>query len=308
MAFWQIVAILFVLGLDAVAFAADLPPETPKAPEQKRKNVAPEPPMFVRYTYSLPSGLKDTTEGNGVSGHQLDLGAAIPLYVGKKLIFVVPLKYKLSKILFDDVPGYVGSKIVLHRVEGLVVGVLKPDNKWSITLRAGAIMAGDYQAIDDDTFQPSVTFIATTRLNLDDTLYFGLSLARAFFIFFPIPVLGIVHRPPDSPVWLDIILPGFVRVRFRKDDYLEFVPFVDVKGGAWSVESRNEVPAHQLEKLEIRGGLAIRLNLFGPFWFETEVGGTFYGRYEAVDREGDSLKVLHRYPHLFISGGVILVP
>ncbi|MCA9564589.1 MAG: hypothetical protein KC561_13925, partial [Myxococcales bacterium] len=182
----------------------------------------------------LPAVELRDIEGGNAQVSSYDGSINIPLVLGETTFLIPGLSYHADSIAFDGVPEELNRLRLFHSVSLPLLFVQLLPEDWAFSARIAPTLAGDFAAIDSQTYQMSALAMATRPFSARVVFGFGAIVSFSFGELLPLPALYLDWTPTP---WFrfESFLPALAQASFIVGDRLVVGPRFDISGNEYAV-------------------------------------------------------------------------
>jgi hypothetical protein len=234
-----------------------------------------------------------------------DAAFNVPAPLGESTFLIPGASYHVEAVSFARAPAELVELRAFHAVDGAVLFVQLLPERWSLSLRVSAGIAGDLEAVDGDLVRVNALALATHAFSDRFVLGGGALASYAFGSLLPLPA-AYVEWKPDPVLTLEAFLPAFAHVRLALWDRVELGYRAEVAGnaygirderitGAWPCAATDTMPAEpdacfdHVAYSVITMGPTLSLRLFSSVWFDVSGGHSVLRRFEQMNGDDEPI-------------------
>jgi hypothetical protein len=247
-----------------------------------------------------------------ISSYQLGLNVPIVLPGGQ---FLIPgFGYHIDAIAYPSVPGDTRTHSTFHAPELSALFVQLLPNRWSVSVRAAASLAGGFETIDRRMIGYSALALASKSLSDRLNVGAGALVTGGFGTILPLPAVSVRWRPLDE-VQIEVFVPAFASARYQAWNRVEVGARVEVTGNTYAIRDARTMarwpcaaqpaddpassPDESMAKPDAcvdhvsytvaSAGLLAGVRLTSTIWLTSFAGASFYRHVDSQARDGDAV-------------------
>jgi hypothetical protein len=270
--------------------------------------------------YTPPARLDDADAVEAqISSYRLTLNVPIPLSARR---FLIPgVAYQVDSVAYSHMPADADKQHTFQAPEVSLLFVQLLPNRWSLSVRGGATLAGGFDRIEPRMIRYNAVALATHALSDRLSIGGGALVTGGFGSILPLPAALVRWKPIDQ-VQVDAFLPAFVNARYTARNRVEVGARIEVTGTAYAIGGRSaarwpcaaqpdddpmttddetmaspDACTDHITYTVGSAGLLAGVRLTSTIWLTTFAGVSFYRRAEEQNRDSDAVPDgVHRMP------------
>jgi len=252
------------------------------------------PPLLEMSGQYLPASDIGSVPGLRAQVATYDASVSVPVPVGRSAYLLPGATYHAESVSYDRMPPGFQQVRALHAADLSLLYTQAVSERWWVSLRGSAGLAGDFAAIDSGHLRVGGFAMATYAFGEHLVLGGGALVTHAFGELHPLPMVYLDWR---ARPWLRIEanLPVMAEVRTTLANRVELGVLADVNGNEYAIRDsaiRSDPQCSSgggcmdhISLAVVAAGAVARVRLFSTLWLSATAGRTLWRRFEQKDAD-----------------------
>jgi len=224
-----------------------------------------------------------------------EASVSVPFSVGKSAFLLPGATYHAESMSYARMPAGFTPVRVLHATDLSLLFTRALSERWWVSLRGSAGLAGDFARIDSGHLRVGGFAMATYAFGENLVVGAGGLVSHAFGELHPLPMLYLDWR---ARPWLrmELNLPVSAEIKTILGDRLELGALADTNGNEYALRdpairadpqcaNGAGACADHLSYAVVAASAVVRVRLFSTVWLSATAGRTLWRRFEQKDAQ-----------------------
>ncbi len=262
------------------------------APDAKASQL---PPLLEVSGQYLPPSDVASVPGLRAQLATYEASVSVPFSVGESAFLLPGASYHAESMSYARMPAGFTPVRVLHAADLSLLFTRALSERWWVSLRGSAGLAGDFAKVDSGHLRVGGFAMATYAFGENLVVGAGGLVSHAFGELHPLPMLYLDWR---ARPWLrmELSLPVSAEIKTILGDRLEVGALADANGNEYALRdpairadpkcaSGTGACADHLSYAVVTAGAVARVRLFSTIWLSATAGRTLWRRFEQKDAQ-----------------------